>query len=100
MVARVLPVVGLADPPPWLLLERPKPVPRISKPEMENLGLAPDLSRLPPKVQSLIKNGNRGEYPSRSEADWAVCVAMFRTGYGIDEVWIVMTSPENDISEK
>ena len=25
---------------------------------------------------------------------------MFRAGYGLDEVWMVMTNPENSISEK
>jgi hypothetical protein len=25
---------------------------------------------------------------------------MFRAGYGLDEVWMVMTNPENGISEK
>jgi hypothetical protein len=67
---------------------------------MEELGLAPDLSRLSTKMRALIKHGNRGEYPSRSEADEAVCVAMFVAGYGLDEVWIIMTSPANGISEK
>jgi hypothetical protein len=67
---------------------------------MEELGLAPDLSRLPASVLELIRHGNGTEYPSRSEADWAVCVGMFRAGYGLDEVWMVMTNPENGISEK
>ena len=67
---------------------------------MEELGLSPDLSRLPESVLELIRHGNRTEYPSRSEADWAVCVEMFRAGYGLDEVWMVMTNPENGISEK
>ena len=103
-------VVSLADPPAWLLLEAPgsttpgSPAPkattRILKSQMEELGLAPDLSRLPASVLELIRHGNRTEYPSRSEADWAVCVEMFRAGYGLDEVWMVMTNPENGISEK
>ena len=103
-------VVSLADPPAWLLLEAPRsttpgsPAPkattRILKPQMEELGLAPDLSRLPESVLELIRHGNGTEYPSRSEADWAVCVEMFRAGYGLDEVWMVMTNPENGISEK
>jgi len=67
---------------------------------MEELGLAPDLSRLPESVLELVRHGNGTEYPSRSEADWAVCVEMLRAGYGLDEVWMVMTSPENGISEK
>jgi len=67
---------------------------------MEEVGLAPDLSRLPESVLKLIRHGNGTEYPSRSEADWAVCVAMFQAGYGLDEVWLIMTNPENGISEK
>ena len=65
----------------------------------EDLGLCPDLSRLPSNVLDLIQNGNRGEYPSRSEADMAVCATMFRAGYSVDEVWMVMTDPANGISE-
>jgi hypothetical protein len=64
------------------------------------LGIDPDLSRLPASVHELIRQGNRTEYPSRSEADWAVCVEMFLAGYGLDEVWMVMTNPENGISAK
>jgi hypothetical protein len=82
------------------LLGRREPSTRICVPEMEGLGLAPNLSRLPRKAQDLIRHGNRGEYRSRSEADMAVCVAMIRVGYGLDEVWTVMTSPENGISQK
>jgi hypothetical protein len=102
--------VSLADPPPWLLLEAPKSTTpgssarkattRILKPQMEELGLAPDLSRLPESVLELIRHGNGTEYPSRSEADFGVCVEMFRAGYGLDEVWMVLTNPENGISEK
>ncbi len=103
-------MVSLASPPAWLLLEAPRSttpgpatprsVTRIPRPQMEELGLAPDLSRLPAGVIELIRHGNRTEYPSRSEADWAVCVEMLRIGYGLDEVWMVMTNPENGISEK
>jgi hypothetical protein len=102
-------VVSLADPPAWLLLEAPrsttpnsttrKAATRIPRPKIE-LGLAPDLSRLPESLLELVRRGNGREYPSRSEADWAVCVEMFRAGYGLDEVWTVMTNPENGISEK
>jgi len=51
-------------------------------------------------MQNLIRYGNRGEYESRSEADMAVCVAMFGAGYSVDEVWATMTDPTNGISEK
>jgi hypothetical protein len=59
-----------------------------------------DLSRLSPKVRDLIVHGNRGEYPSRSNADIAACVAMFGAGYAEAEVWAVMTDAANGISEK
>ena len=40
------------------------------------------------------------EYRSRSNADMAVCVAMFGAGYSETQVWAVMTDPANGISEK
>ena len=67
---------------------------------LENLGLCPDLSHLPSSVLDLVRNGNRGEYPHRSEDSVVVCAAMFRAGYGVDEVWMVMTDPANAISQK
>jgi hypothetical protein len=97
--------VSLANAPAWLLIEAPRSAStrsttRIPKLQMEELGLTPDLSRLPASVLELITHGNRAEYPSRSEADFAVCVGMLRAGYGVDEIWMVMTNPENGISEK
>ncbi len=65
----------------------------------EDLGLCPDLSRLPSNVLNLIRSGNHGEYPNRSEPNEVVCAAMFRAGYNVAEVWIVMTDPANCISE-
>ena len=93
-------MVALADPPRWLLLQSPKSATRVLKPQMEELGLDPDLSRLSADVRDLIRHGNRDEYPSRSEADWAVCLAMLEAGYGLDEIWMVMTNPDNGISAK
>ncbi len=105
MAPREIAVVSMADPPAWLLLEARRSTTsrsptRIPKSEMEELGLAPDLSCLPASLLELIRHGNHDEYPSRSEADWAVCLAMFEAGYGFDEVWMVMTNPHNGISEK
>ena len=51
-------------------------------------------------MQDLIRHGNRGEYPSRSEADMAACVAMLGAGYNAAEVWAAMSDPNNGISEK
>jgi hypothetical protein len=51
-------------------------------------------------MQDLIWHGNHGEYESRSDADFAVCLAMFGAGYVEAEVWAVMTNPANAISEK
>lgn len=51
-------------------------------------------------MRDLILQGNRGQYKSRSEADMAVCVAMFGAGFEEAEVWAVMMNPSNGISEK
>jgi hypothetical protein len=59
-----------------------------------------ELSRLSARIRDLIVHGNRREYLSRSEADFAACVAMFGAGYTEAEVWAVMTDPANGISEK
>ena len=62
-----------------------------------------DLSRLSTRARALVRLGNVGAgspYPSRSEADFAACLAMFGAGYEEAEVWAVMTDPSNGISEK
>ncbi len=64
------------------------------------VGSAPDLLRLSPRMQNLIRYGNGGEYQSRSNADMAVCVAMFGAGYSMSEIWAVMTDPTNGIAQK
>ena len=61
---------------------------------------APDLSRLSARTRRLVERGNRGEYPSRSEADFAVCLAMFGGGYSETDVWAVMTDPVHGIAGK
>jgi hypothetical protein len=61
---------------------------------------APNLSRLSPRIRDLIRHGNQGRYKSRSEADMAVCTALFGAGYSETEVWAVMTDTTNAISEK
>ena len=43
--------------------------------------------------RELVLFGNSGQYASRSEADFAVCLAMFGAGYEEAEVWAVMTDP-------
>jgi hypothetical protein len=61
------------------------------------------LSRLSARARALVRLGNAGAgspYASRSEADFALCLAMFGAGYGETEVWAVMTDPENGISER
>jgi hypothetical protein len=62
-----------------------------------------DLSRLSARTRALVHLGNAGAgcpYPSRSEADFAVCLAMFGAGYEEAEVWAVMTDRSNGIAEK
>jgi hypothetical protein len=66
----------------------------------EDLGLAPELSRLSRRVHTLILHGSRDGHPDRSEAAVEVCAAMFKAGYGVDEVWMVMTYPANGISKE
>lgn len=61
---------------------------------------APDLSRLSGRIRRLVEWGDRGQYPSRSEADFAVCLAMFGAGYSEASVWGVMTDPDHGISGK
>ena len=64
---------------------------------------SPDLSRLSGRTRALISRGNRGvgkPYPSRSEADFAACLAMFAAGFSEADAWAVMTDPAHGISEK
>ena len=61
---------------------------------------APDLSRLSARTRRLVERGNKGEYRSRSEADFAVCLAMFGAGYSEIDVWAVMTDPAHGIAGK
>ena len=64
---------------------------------------APDLYRLSGRMHALVSCGNRGAgspYPSRSEADFSVCLAMFGAGYSEADGWAVITDPANGISEK
>ena len=63
----------------------------------------PDVSRLSGRMRALISRGNRGAgspYPSRSEADFAACLAMFAAGFSEADAWAVMTDPAHGISEK
>jgi len=83
---------------PPLTEEKPKTLYR--SPTPQDLRHDVDLSRLSPRMHDLIVHGNRGEYLSRSNADFAACLAMFRAGYADAEVWAVMTDPANGISEK
>ncbi len=64
---------------------------------------AVDLSRLSARMRGLIARGNAASgrpYPTRSEADFAVAIAMFGAGYDEADVWAVMTDPANGISER
>jgi hypothetical protein len=83
---------------PQMTEEKPKTPDR--SPARQYIGHNVDLSGLSPRVRDLIVHGNRGEYKSRSDADFAACVAMFGAGYAEAEVWAVMSDPANGISEK
>ena len=78
-----------------------RPVPRRGRPT--GPCPTPDLSRLSGRMRHLISRGNRGAgspYPSRSEADFAACLAMFAAGFSEADAWAVMTDPARGISEK
>jgi hypothetical protein len=62
-----------------------------------------DLSALSERMRRLAEAGNRGAghpYPSRSEADFALAVAMFGKGYAEADVAAVLLDPALGISEK
>lgn len=63
------------------------------------LGLRSGLSLLSSGVCDLIWRGNRGQYPSRSEAAVTVCAEMLQTGYGAAEIWMIMSDPAYGISK-
>ncbi len=83
---------------------RLEPAPRAIGPAHEDwtpdvLGLAPDLSRLPQETLDLIRHGgDHDEQRPRGGTLASACVAMFRTGYHIDEVWMTVTDPANGVS--
>jgi hypothetical protein len=78
--------------------EQPREAGHAHRPE--NVGASPDLSRLSRKMRDLILHGNNGDYETRSDADFAACIAMFGAGYERAQVWAAMTDPANRISEK
>lgn len=67
---------------------------------MEELGLAPNLSRLSKEDRDLIRRGNGFRRRSRREAWVSACAAMAQAGFGTDEIWIVMTDARNGISQQ
>jgi len=60
----------------------------------------PTLRACPRAIVCLGNAGAGRPYPSRSEADFAVCLAMFGAHYGEAEVWAIMTDPSNGISDR
>jgi hypothetical protein len=68
-------------------------------PSLEDLGLRPNLSRLSGEMRDVIRDGSRNGHPGGSEAAVAVCVEMFRVGYGVAEIWMIMSEPTHDISK-
>ncbi len=83
---------------------RLEPAPRTIGPAHEDwtpdvLGLAPDLSRLPQETLDLIRHGgDHDEQRPRGGTLASACVAMFRAGYHVNEVWMTVTDPANGIS--
>jgi hypothetical protein len=88
------------------LPEAPEPAPR-EAPSGRALPEPPpsptDPSRLSFRARALIAHGNAGAgspYRSRSEADFAVCLAMFGAGYEEAEIRAVMRRPgQRDLRE-
>jgi len=83
-------------------LAAPFPQPETQRPPCPR-NTTVDLSRLSPRMRGLIARGNVASgrpYPTRSEADFAVAIAMFGAGYDEADVWAVMTDPANGISER
>lgn len=90
----------------------PTPVSLAARPDSERLPLQDatssadgpvDLSRLSGRMRNLIAAGNTAAgkpYRTRSEADFAVAIAMFGIGFEEPEIWAVMTDPHNGISER
>jgi hypothetical protein len=68
-------------------------------PSLEDLGLSPDLSRLPREVRNLIRHGSGDGQAGCSDALVEVCAAMLSAGYGIDELWMVLSDPASSISK-
>ena len=66
----------------------------------EELGLSPDLSRLSRGTLELLQHGLRGKHWSRDEERMEVCAELLRAGYSADEIWTVMTHPNNGISRE
>ena len=92
----------IALPPAPAAFPRPddRPVPPAGTPEG---CVTVDLSRLSARMRGLIAYGNAASgrpYPTRSEADFAVAIAMFGAGHDEADVWAVFTDPANGISER
>ena len=77
----------------------PRPIERPVAPAAH----AVDLSRLSARMRGLIAHGNAASgrpYETRSEADFAVAIAMFGAGYDEADVRAVLADPANGISER
>lgn len=69
----------------------------------ERLLTVNDLDRLSPRMRNLIALGNAAAgkpYKTRSEADFAVAIAMLGAGFEEDAIYAVLSDPANGISEK
>ena len=66
---------------------------------LETLGLAPDLSSLSREVVDLIRYRSHDRHLGCSEDIVAVCVELLWADYGVAEIWMILTDPNNGISE-
>ena len=78
------------------------PVPAVA-PGEKGLLTVNDLDRLSPRMRNLIALGNAAAgkpYKTRSEADFAVAIAMFGAGFEEEAIYAVLSDPSNGISAR
>jgi hypothetical protein len=64
----------------------------------EDLGLRPDLSRLPNEIRNLIRHGSYVRHAGCADTLVEVSAAMFQASFGVDEIWMILTDPTNAVS--
>ena len=70
------------------------------RPDLRRLRAFRVYRSLSPRMQRLIREGNDGGYPSRSEADFAVACCLVRAGYADAEIASVFAEHPHGIGQK